>query len=98
MKKRVIFGFIVGIAMILLTATTSLADPNLSDIPHHRHWIQTPDGGLVQVGPLVCDDPDLQEAFNQFHNNLHVATGSSIGPAAPGLHNFTGAELLASGC
>jgi hypothetical protein len=97
MRKRVVYGLIVCIMTILLTATTSLADPNLSDIPHHRHWIQTPDG-LVQVGPLVCDNPDLQEAFNQFHNNLHIATGSSIGPAAPGLHNFTGAELLASGC
>jgi hypothetical protein len=97
MKKRVAFAFVVCITTILITATTSLADPNLSDIPAHRHWIQTPDG-LVQVGPRLCEDPDLQEAFNQFHNNIHIATGSSIGPAAPGLHNFTGAELLASGC
>jgi hypothetical protein len=97
MNKRVAFAFVFCITTILITATTSLADSNLSDIPAHRHWIQTPDG-LVQVGARLCDDPDLQEAFNQFHNNIHIATGSSIGPAAPGLHNFTGAELLASGC
>lgn len=31
---------------------------------------------------------ELQKAFNQFDNNIHVASGSSIGPVAPGLHNF----------
>jgi hypothetical protein len=36
----------------------------------------------------VCDNPDLQRAFNQFHNNLHAVSPSGIGPAAPGLHNF----------
>jgi hypothetical protein len=97
MKERVVFGFVVCIATVLITATTSLADPDLGNVPAHRHWIQTP-AGLVQVGPRLCDDPSLQEAFNQFHNNIHIATGSSIGPVAPGLHNFTGAELMFSGC
>ena len=45
---------------------------------------------FIAVGPDLCDnagDPGTQQAFNQFHNNLHIATASSIGPAAPGLHN-----------
>ena len=44
----------------------------------------------------MCDNPNLQEAFNQFHNNLHVSAG--FGRAAPGLHNLTGAEVTFSGC
>jgi len=93
MKKRLVFG-LVSIAVLLgVTAATGLADPDLNNVTPHRHWI-----GGVQVGPRVCDNPNLQEAFNQFHNNLHVATGSSIGPAAPGLHNGQGGEISATGC
>jgi hypothetical protein len=73
------------------------ADPDLTNVPPHRHYIQTP-AGLDQVGPRVCDDPSLQRAFNQFHNNIHIVTGSGIGPAAPGLHNLRGAEIMAGPC
>jgi hypothetical protein len=79
-------------------ATAALADPNLSNIPPHRHYVMTSTGRLVQVGPRVCDDPSLQGAFNEFHNNLHIVSTTGIGPAAPGLHNFTGAELFAGPC
>jgi hypothetical protein len=98
MKARLAIGIVVGMATVLITAATLQADPNLKNVPRHRHWVNTPTGELVEVGPRVCDNPDLQRAFDQFHNNIHVASGSSIGPAAPGLHNFTGAELQASGC
>jgi hypothetical protein len=97
MKARLAVGIVAGMAAVLLAVTTGRADPNLKNVPPHRHFISTP-AGLTEVGPRVCDDPSLQRAFDQFHNNLHIATGSSIGPAAPGLHNFTGAELQASGC
>jgi hypothetical protein len=97
MKSRLAVGFVAGIGAILIAVATSRADPNLNHVPPHRHWVRTSEG-LVQVGPRVCDNPDLQRAFDQFHNNIHIATGSSIGPAAPGLHNFKGADLQASGC
>jgi len=97
MKPRLAVGIAAGMTAILIAVATSRADPNLGNIPPHRHFVNTP-GGVVEVGPRVCGNPDLQRAFNQFHNNIHIATGSSIGPAAPGLHNFTGAELMASGC
>lgn len=98
MKRRLAVGIVSGMAAILIAVATSRADPKLPNVPRHRHFVRTESGSLVEVGPRLCDDPNLQTAFNQFHNNIHVATGSSIGPAAPGLHNFTGAELLASGC
>jgi hypothetical protein len=98
---RIIGMFLVVVALALSTfalATTAFADPNLSDIPRHRHYVMSSSGQLVQVGPRVCDNASLQGAFNQFHNNLHVVSGTGIGPAAPGLHNLTGAELMAGGC
>ena len=86
------------IVSALGSAGLAVADPNLSNIPRHRHYVRTPTGELVQVGPRVCDDPSLQNAFNQFHNNVHFVSAAGIGPAAPGLHNFKGADLMAGPC
>ena len=85
-------------ALLLATALTSSADPNLPNIPAHRHYVRTPNGDLVQVGPRLCDNPDLQQAFNEFHANLHTVVQGAIGPVAPGLHNGIGAELQAGPC
>lgn len=98
MKKKLALGIATGAAAVFIAVATSEADPNLGNIPPHRHWVATPSGDLVEVGPRVCGNPQLQKAFNQFHNNIHVASGSAIGPVAPGLHNFKGADLQASGC
>lgn len=97
MKARLAIGIAVGTAAILIAVRTGTADPTLNNVPAHRHFVDTP-AGLVEVGPRVCDSPELQRAFNQFHNNIHSVTPSGIGPAAPGLHNFTGAEVRASRC
>jgi hypothetical protein len=94
---------LVGLTVLLGTAvffgfaaTTGHADPNLPNVPPHRHWING-----QQVGPDICDNPGnaaIQHAFNEFHNNLHVATIYSIGPAAPGLHNGQGGEIAPTPC
>jgi hypothetical protein len=96
MTERLVLG-LVTIAALLIFAATSLADPNLGAVSAHRHWIATPTG-MVEVGPRLCDNPNLQNAFNQFHNNVHAATTGGIGPVAPGLHNFSGAELTFTPC
>jgi hypothetical protein len=98
MKPRLAVGILAGMAAIMIAVATSRADPNLNNVPRHRHYVRTGAGDLVEVGPNVCDNPKLQNAFNQFHNNVHAVSGSSIGPAAPGLHNFHGAELQSGGC
>jgi hypothetical protein len=72
------------------------ADPNLVNVPPHRHWING-----AQVGPDICDnlgEVGIQHAFNEFHNNLHIATASSIGPAAPGLHNGISPDIKPTPC
>jgi hypothetical protein len=64
----------------------------------HSGEIET-ENGLVEVGPRLCDNPELQNAFNQFHANTHTHDGvvGEIGPVAPGLHNGQGAELTFAG-
>jgi len=102
MKARLIIGLVMiatllGTAVILgIAAAAGHADPNLANVPPHRHWING-----QQVGPDICDNPGnaaIQRAFNEFHNNLHIATSSSIGPAAPGLHNGQGGEIMPTPC
>lgn len=96
---RKLLGAVLALG-VLVPATSALADPNLANVRPHRHFIETPSGKLVQVGPRVCDDPSLQDAFNQFHYNVHHANAPSPGPAggAPGLDNDRGADLVARPC
>jgi hypothetical protein len=98
MKMRALLASVLLVGLVGFSAATATADPNLNDVPPHRHWIALTSGERVEVGPNVCDNPNLQRAFNQFHNNLHAVTPSGIGPAAPGLHNFTGGEITFTGC
>jgi hypothetical protein len=101
MRMRTVGVMLVVVALALAglgLATAAFADPGLSNIPAHRHYVQTSNGRLVQVGPRLCDNANQQNAFNQFHNNLHVVSATGIGPAAPGLHNLRGAELVFGPC
>lgn len=101
MRKLVARVFVLGVlgaAVILMVPGVGASDPDLTNVPAHRHFILTPNGDFIPVGPDLCDNPSLQNAFNQFHNNLHMATASSIGPAAPGLHNGQGGEIVARSC
>ena len=41
-------------AGLMLGANGALADPNLPNIPPHRHFVETPSGKRVEVGPRVC--------------------------------------------
>lgn len=98
MKLRLAAGVLTGLVATLIFVATSRADPNLTNIPPHRHFVRTPSGELVPVGPQICGNPQLQKAFNEFHNNVHAVSATGIGPAAPGLHNLQGAELLSGRC
>ena len=41
--------------------------------PEHHHFLTVPGtGAVVQVGPRVCDLPQLHNAFHQFHSNVHL--------------------------
>ena len=54
------------------------------------------------MGPQICTDPSMQQAFNAFHYNVHHSEVPGIGDVltlgpqdgAPGLHNGHGAEVI----
>ena len=95
MSRRIQTVFL-AMAVAAPTAAIAVADPDLADVPPHRHFIQQPDGDRSQVGPRVCDNPSVQRAFNQFHNNNHVSAGH--GKTNPGLNNGQGGEIKARPC
>ena len=97
---------LAGSAALIGTTLPAFADPNLTNVGAHRHFVQSTNGKLTEVGPRLCDNPSLQQAFNQFHFNIHHSVNpigvpvDSLGPqdGAPGLHNGFGADLIARPC
>jgi hypothetical protein len=99
----------VGSIALFGFAGSGLADPSdlfTTPVPPHRHFVQTPTGELVPVGPQICEHPELRKAFNQFHHNVHHSfvppniVVHTLGPqdGAPGLHNGAGGEIVATLC
>lgn len=95
--------------MALVSAGTSFADPGLGNVAPHQHLLVTPNDDAMPVGPNICENPDLQQAFNQFHYNVHhsgirvdgeFVPIETLGPqdGAPGLHDGLGADLGVRGC
>ena len=85
-------------ALLISSVSSTAADPGLDPVRPHRHFVELADGTRIEVGPRVCDNPAVQQAFNQFHNNLHRLEPGAIGPLAPGLHGPSPVEVKAGGC
>ena len=104
MRTRLLIALTIGLlgVVFLIIPNIGGADPDLNNVAAHRHFLvvagSNPTVYLAEIGPDLCDNSDLQNAFNQFHNNLHIATAGSIGRAAPGLHDGQGAELVSRAC
>lgn len=109
LKFKLTLRLAAALVIALVPAGAALADPpdTLIDAPNHRHFIVTPNGDFVQIGPDICTNPDLQEAFNEFHFNIHhsllpgIGHIDTLGPqdGAPGLHDGQGADMTAlRGC
>jgi hypothetical protein len=109
MRPRLALALAAAAFLVALGASSALADPpgTLVNPPNHRHFIQSPDGRLIPVGPQICGHPEMQRAFNEFHYNIHHSGDpvhgvvDTLGPqdGAPGLHNGWGADLIAvPGC
>jgi hypothetical protein len=99
-RTRIALTAVVAVAATAIAiVSVAAADPSLSNVMPHRHFVET-ENGLVEVGPRLCDKPSLQRAFNQFHANTHTHNGveGEIGPVAPGLHNGRQTELTFRAC
>lgn len=77
------------LAAAMGTSTVAIGDPGLADVRGHHHYVVQPNGERTEVGPRVCEDPSLQPAFNQFHNNGHIGSR--------GLNNDKGGEVVFGG-
>ena len=71
---------------LLVTAIAALAFafsavPVLAAVPPHDHWLTTGSGDTVHVGPDVCVNPDIYDAWLNFHLNVHKGV--------PGTQAFT---------
>jgi hypothetical protein len=58
--------------LIAALALAFSAAPTLADVPSHDHWLTTGSGDVVHVGPFVCENPDIYDAWLNFHLNVHV--------------------------
>jgi hypothetical protein len=63
-------------------------------VPPHDHWLTTGSGDVVHVGPDVCSNPDIYDAWLNFHLNVHRGV--------PGTQAFTNdsnpVSIAATGC
>ena len=69
------------ISMIAALTIALAASPTLAVVPPHNHWLTNGSGDVVHVGPFVCDNPDIYDAWLNFHLNVHVGV--------PGTQAFT---------
>jgi hypothetical protein len=102
-RSRIALRLAAASVIAFVPAGASLADPpgTLNDIGRHQHYLETANGKLVPIGPDFCANPDLQDAFNQFHYNIHHNSGApTLGPqdGAPGLHDEVAADLAITLC
>jgi hypothetical protein len=70
------------------------AVPAAAAVPPHDHWLTTASGDVVHVGPDVCDNPSIYDAWLNFHLNVHKGV--------PGTQAFTKdanpVSISATGC
>ena len=65
-------------ALFVALGTAPAADAGRApNVFPHRHFIEQPDGTRVPVGPVVCGDPKMQTAFNEFHAHIHVGAANT---------------------
>ena len=74
--RLVLTAVLVAILGIGAVGTLGASAGQAPPIFPHRHFLVTPQG-LVPVGPTVCDNPNLQSAFNQFHAKIHVGPANT---------------------
>jgi hypothetical protein len=94
MRKSLVPLLMTGLlaAALLVIPSIGAADPS-PPVGAHRHFIETPTGALVAVGPDLCDNPGdkgIAQAFANFHWNVHKG--------AAGLQNLQGAEIVSRSC
>lgn len=76
MRLRTGLGAAVTLSLLAALGAPAVSADQAPPVAPHRHLLLTPQG-QVPVGPDVCDNPDLQAAFNQFHASIHVGPANT---------------------
>jgi hypothetical protein len=78
--KKLLASAAISIGVLAATAAPAFA----GGVPNHNHFLTTPgSGGVVQVGPPVCENPEvLHRAFHNFHDNVHTGAPAAVGDLA----------------
>jgi hypothetical protein len=67
--------FILVVLLATGLATVGPLPANADHIPPHQHFVVTPDGTMIPVGPDACLFGPSR-AFDEFHFNIHFGTPS----------------------
>jgi hypothetical protein len=84
-RRRRKFVRLVAVASLASVGFAAIAAGSTSAgrVPPHDHFQVTANGSVVQIGPHVCDHPDvLHEAFHNFHANVHQGAPTGTGGVA----------------
>jgi len=68
--KRIML--VLSVAALIATMVALGVVPALAAVPAHNHYLQTPNGDYVRVGPELCAVAETQEGFDHFHHNVHL--------------------------
>jgi hypothetical protein len=67
-------------ALLLISAAVffGVAGPVSADAPPpvapHQHFLVLPDDTQLPVGPDICANPEADQGFFGFHQNIHTGT------------------------
>jgi hypothetical protein len=74
--RRAGASVVAAVGLLVLSAGTGLAQ-----VPPHEHFIVLPEPAAperVQVAPDVCENPELYDAFLNFHENVHTGQAGTV--------------------
>lgn len=74
MRQSLVAGLLCSAAVVGVSAGTGTAD----GVPRHDHYVIV-DGEWIQVGPHVCENPDLHTSFHTFHEHVHTGAPTATG-------------------
>ena len=90
MRRIILLLTAAALVLTLVMAVSVLSAPT-DDVPQHQHYL-VKDEKVKRVGPNVCDNPNAEQGFNNYHHNVQVyedhaadirATGCGQPPPSP---------------
>jgi hypothetical protein len=60
-----------ALVFVLSAGVVSAAPALAVVVPPHDHWVTTGSDDVVHVGPDVCANPEIYDAWLNFHLNVH---------------------------